>query len=142
MVAGERLCPAAAREQRRGHVDGVAHEVAIFEEHEPAILARITKATDAQKTSWFEGSTGERARRIAADTGLTALMTARGYTAAQQNACLDDGVAQAELTGMTNIGRNADHVTGTPSFFINGRNAEVTAWPAIKSKLDLALKAP
>ena len=24
---------------------------------------------------------------------------------------------------------------------INGRNAEVTAWPAIKSKLDLALKA-
>ncbi|HZG32138.1 MAG TPA: thioredoxin domain-containing protein [Sphingopyxis sp.] len=108
---------------------------------QPAILARITKATDAQKASWFEGSTGERARKIAADTGLTALMTARGYTAAQQNACLDDGVAQAELTGMSNIGRNADRVTGTPSFFINGRNAEVTAWPAIKSKLDLALKA-
>lgn len=105
-----------------------------------SILDKITKATDAQQTSWFEGTTGERARKIAADTGLTALMTARGYTAAQQNACLDSVVAQAEVTGMTNIGRNADRVAGTPTFFINGRNAEVTAWPALKSKLDLALK--
>jgi protein-disulfide isomerase len=108
---------------------------------QPALLDKITKATDAQKTSWFEGTTGERARKIAADTGLTALMSARGYTAAQQNACLDDGVAQAELTGMTNIGRNADRVTGTPAFFLNGRRVEVTAWPAVKSQLDLALKA-
>ncbi|WP_432769095.1 MAG: thioredoxin domain-containing protein [Sphingopyxis sp.] len=108
----------------------------------PEMLARLNKASDAQKTSWFEGTTGERARKIAADTGLAALMTARGYTAAQQNACLDSAVAQAELTGMTNIGRNADRVAGTPTFFINGRNAEVVAWPALKSKLDLALKAP
>ena len=62
-------------------------------------------------------------------------------TEAQLDAALGSEVAQAELTGMTNIGRSADHVEGTPSFFINGRNAEVTAWPALKSKLDLALKA-
>ena len=107
----------------------------------PALIARIQKATDAQKTSWFEGTTGERARKIAAGTGLTALMRARGYTQAQLDAALDNEVAQAELTGMTNIGLNADRIEGTPSFFINGRNAEVTAWPALKSKLDLALKA-
>ena len=40
---------------------------------------------------------------------------------------------------MTNIARNADRVGGTPTFFVNGRNAEVTAWPALKSKLDQAL---
>ena len=68
-------------------------------------------------------------------------MRARGYTQAQLDAALDSEVAQAELTGMTNIGRSADNVQGTPSFFINGRNAEVTAWPALKSKLDLALEA-
>lgn len=107
---------------------------------QPALLDKVTKASDAQKTSWFEGTTGQRARKIAADTGLTALMSARGYTAAQQNACLDDEVAQAELTGMTNIGRNADRVGGTPAFFLNGRRLEVTAWPAVKSQLDLALK--
>ena len=107
----------------------------------PAMIAKLQKATDAQKTSWFEGTTGERARKIAADTGLSALMRARGYTAAQIAAALDSEVAQAELTGMTNIGLGADRVEGTPTFFINGRNAGVTAWPALKSKLDLALKA-
>ncbi len=107
---------------------------------QPAWLDKVVKATDAQKTSWFQGTTGERARKIAADTGLTALMSARGYTAAQQNACLDDAVAQAELTGMTNIGLRGDRIAGTPAFFLNGRRVEVTAWPAVKSQLDLALK--
>ena len=102
--------------------------------------AKAKNATDAQKTGWFEGTTGQRARKIAADTGLAALMRARGYTQAQLDAALDSEVAQAELTGMTNIARNADRVGGTPTFFINGRNAEVVAWPALKSKLDLAIK--
>lgn len=109
---------------------------------QPALLDKVTKASDAQKTSWFEGTTGQRARKIAADTGLTALMSARGYTLAQQNACLDNEVAQAELTGMTNIGRNADRVGGTPTFFLNGRRIDGVAWPVVKSQLDLALKAP
>ncbi len=107
----------------------------------PAFIAKVQKATEAQQKSWFEGTTAERARKIAAGTGLTALMRARGYTQAQIDAALDSEVAQAELTGMTNIGLNADRVQGTPSFFVNGRNAGVTGWPALKSKLDLALKA-
>ena len=107
----------------------------------PTFIAKVQKATEAQQKSWFEGSTAQRARKIAADTGLAALIRARGYTQAQIDAALDSEVAQAELTGMTNIGLGADRVAGTPSFFVNGRNAEVTAWPALKSKLDLALKA-
>lgn len=107
----------------------------------PTWMAKVKAVTDAQATSWYEGTTGQRARRIAADTGLGALMRARGYTQAQLDAALDSEVAQAELTAMTNIARGADRVTGTPTFFVNGRNAEVTAWPALKSKLDQALKA-
>ncbi|WP_188237948.1 thioredoxin domain-containing protein [Sphingopyxis sp. LK2115] len=107
----------------------------------PTFIAKVQKATDAQKSSWFEGSVAQRARRIATDTGLAALMRARGYTQAQLDAALDSEVAQAELTGMTNIGRSADRVTGTPTFFINGRRADAVAWPALKSKLDAALKA-
>ncbi|MGV3731712.1 MAG: thioredoxin domain-containing protein [Sphingopyxis sp.] len=106
----------------------------------PTFMDKVKKASDAQKTSWFEGPVAERARRIAADSGLAALMRARGYSQAQLDAALDSEVAQAELTGMTNIGRAADRVTGTPSFFINGKNAEAFAWPALKSKLDAALK--
>src|SRR3546814_18686808 len=78
------------------------------------MIAKVQKATEAQKKSWFEGTTAERARKIAADTGLTALMRGRGYTQAQLDAALGSEVAQAELTGMTNIGRSADHVQGTP----------------------------
>src|SRR3546814_10169371 len=54
----------------------------------PAMIAKVQKATEAQKKSWFEGTTAERARKIAADTGLTALMRARGYTEAQRDAAL------------------------------------------------------
>lgn len=109
---------------------------------QPVWLNKVIKASDAQKTSWYQGDTATRARRIAADTGLSALMQARGYSAAQINACLDSEVAQVEITGMTNVGLAADGVRGTPAFFINGRDAGVTAWPALKTKLDAALKAP
>ena len=106
----------------------------------PAFIAKVQNASDAQKTSWFEGTVAQRARRIAADTGLAALMRARGHSEAQLDAALDSEIAQADLTGMTNIGRAADRITGTPSFFINGQRADVVAWPALKSKLDAALK--
>ncbi|MBN8842892.1 MAG: thioredoxin domain-containing protein [Sphingomonadales bacterium] len=108
---------------------------------QPEWLNKVVKASDAQKTSWYQGSASQRARKIAADTGLFALMQKRGYTAATLNACLDSEVAQAEITGMTNIALKADRVEGTPTFFINGRNADVAAWPALKTKLDAALKA-
>lgn len=106
----------------------------------PTWFAAVQKASDAQMERWYEGSVGERARRIAADTGLAALMLRRGYTQSQLNACLDSEVAQTELAAMTNIGHNADRVSGTPTFFINGRNAEVVHWSDLKSRLDLALK--
>lgn len=105
-------------------------------------FGKLQTASEAQMKSWYQGDVGARAKKIAAFTGLSALMRARGFTAAQLDACMDDGVAQAELEGMTNIAFNADKVKGTPTFFINGRNAETTQWPALKTSLDAAIKAP
>jgi protein-disulfide isomerase len=105
-------------------------------------LGKVQKAPKATITTWYQGGLGERAKKIAAYTGLGALMRARGYTAAQLDTCMDDGVAQAELEGMTNLAFNADGVRGTPTFFINGREAGVTQWPALKTPLDAAIKAP
>ena len=107
---------------------------------QPVWLKRVEQASDALKASWYQGDPGTRARKIAADAGLAALMEKRGYSAAQVNACLDSEVAQAEVTGMTNIGLSGDHVRGTPTFFVNGRDAETTTWPVLKTKLDAALK--
>lgn len=107
---------------------------------QPTWLTKVSKMSRDQMLPWYEGTEGQRARRIAADTGLAALMRARGYTTAQIDACLDSEVALAEITGMTNIARNADRVDATPTFFINGRNAGVSEWPALKTRLDLAIK--
>lgn len=103
-------------------------------------LTKALKMSRDQMAAWYQGSLSERTRRIAADTGLAALMRARGYTASQIDACLDSEVAEAEITGMTNIARNADRVQATPTFFINGREAGASEWPALKTRLDLALK--
>src|SRR3546814_14082726 len=44
MIAHESLGATGAREQRRGHVDGVADEVAIFEKDEPAVdISRLER---------------------------------------------------------------------------------------------------
>lgn len=103
-------------------------------------LGKVQKAGEAEMKSWYQGDLGARAKKIAAFTGLGALMRARGYTAAQLDRCMNDGVAQAELEGMTNIAFNADRVKGTPTFFINGREAGANTWPALKTPLDAALK--
>ncbi|PKP99018.1 MAG: protein-disulfide isomerase [Alphaproteobacteria bacterium HGW-Alphaproteobacteria-13] len=104
-----------------------------------AWLTRIEESTKAQQARWSEGGIGERMRRIAADTGLTALMQKRGYDAARIDACIDSEVAQAEVIGMTNIAHNTDKVRGTPSFFINGVDTGVHDWPSLKTRLDLAI---
>lgn len=103
-------------------------------------LGKVQKATEAQQKSWYEGSPTERTKRLAVDSGLFGLMRARGYSDAQLDVCLASEVSLAELTGMTNIGRTADHVRGTPSFFVNGKRVDSIEWTAVKSALDAALK--
>lgn len=105
-------------------------------------LGKAAKMTQEQQAPWYKGSLADRTTRIAADLGLDTLMRGRGYSAGQINACLASGVAEAELMGMTNIAVNADRVTGTPTFFINGRRAEVGHWAELKTLLDAAVKAP
>lgn len=105
-------------------------------------LAKAAKMPEAKAKAWYEGSFAERSQRIALDTGLQALMRARGYSVAQINAALDDGVALAEMTAMTNLGQNSHRVTGTPSFLINGKLlAEVHDWAPLKTRLDQAIRA-
>lgn len=102
-------------------------------------LERVRGASEAQMKSWNEGPIQDRTRKIAKDIGLIALMQTRGYTPAQLNSCLGDTAALNNLVAMTKAGQEQG-VRGTPSFFINGKQAEGHQWPAIKSALDLALK--
>ena len=116
-----------------------ANHEAIFAA-QPAWLGKAAKLSKEQQAPWYKGSLGDRTTRIAADVGLDTLMRGRGYSAAQINTCLSSGVAEAELMAMTNIGLGADKVNATPTFFINGRRAEVGHWADLKTLLDAAIK--
>lgn len=102
-------------------------------------VGKVQAASEAQQKSWYEGPTGQRTKRMAVDSGLFALMKTRGYTDAQLDACLASEASLAALTSMTNLGRTQDHVTGTPSFFVNGQSVGGIEWDRVKTALDAAL---
>lgn len=99
----------------------------------------LQKANEERQKAWSEGSIGDRAKAIAADSGLKALMKGRGYSEAQLDACLTSQSAIDALQAMSNQGRAVDKVTGTPSFFINGKAMGSGNWATVKTNLDAAL---
>lgn len=109
---------------------------------QPQWLVGATKLPEAVRQKWYEGSLSERAARIARDSGLGALMRARGVSAAQIDAALNSEVAQAAVTAMTNLARGADRIASTPSFLLQGTQlVGVHNWPDVKSRLDQALRS-
>jgi Thioredoxin len=108
---------------------------------QPQWLARATKQPEAVQAKWYEGSQAERTARIARDSGLDALMRARGVTAPQIAAALTSEVAQAAVTAMTNLARGTDRIHSTPGFLLQGKQLDhVHDWASVKSRLDQALR--
>ena len=108
---------------------------------QPQWLAGATKQPEAVRAKWYEGSLPERSARIARDSGLAALMRARGVTVLQIDAALNSEVAQAAVTAMTNLARGADRIHSTPSFLLQGKQLDhVHDWAGVKSRLDQALR--
>lgn len=73
-------------------------------------------------------------QRAVAFTGLDALAARHGMTAPQIQACLSN---QAGLDRIMRMRQAADQagVTGTPTFFINGRQVETNVWAGIEPLL-------
>lgn len=108
---------------------------------QPNWLVRASKLPASVTTAWYEGSVSARAATIARDSGLAAIMRARGVTAAQISAALTSEVAQSAVTAMTNIARGTDRITSTPGFLLDGKVLnDVHDWPSVKSRLDQALR--
>jgi protein-disulfide isomerase len=130
----------AALLARAGGPGGFAGHYRAIMLGQPQWLVRASKLPEAVQAKWYEGSMAERTARIARDSGLDALMRARGLSGAQISAALSSEVAQTAVTAMTNIAR-AGRITGTPGFALNDAKLdEVHDWPALKSRLDQALQ--
>lgn len=102
-------------------------------------MAKARAATAEQRSKWNTEDYTANLTHIANDVGLVSLMKARGFTAAQSNACLADTGKQAQLLEMTEEAGKLG-VQGTPTFFLNGKMLENNVWAAVKTDLDAATK--
>ncbi|MFT4026937.1 MAG: thioredoxin domain-containing protein [Novosphingobium sp.] len=92
---------------------------------------------------WMQGSTqgdqiadfGTAMRTIARDYKLYDLMTPRGYTRTQLDACLQDRAAADKLAAQTEHAVEALKVNATPSFLINGQLQDVHDWNGLRARL-------
>jgi protein-disulfide isomerase len=79
----------------------------------------------------------DQLRALADGSGLTALVQARGLTPTATAACFADEAGIARITAMT--GAKPPEVTGTPTFFINGRVVpRATDWSSLQPALRAA----
>lgn len=101
---------------------------------QPTWAARVTEA----QIKTFDGlSQPAMMLRIAQLTGLVRIASAYGIPPTKSVACLKSEAAAEQLT---NMARAADDrgVHGTPTFFINGKLAEVMDWATLEPLLKKA----
>ncbi len=77
----------------------------------------------------------QRMARFAAIGGFTALAAQAGIPAARAQQCLTDQKALDQLVAMREVAVNRHSLRGTPTFLINGRNAEVYDWGSLQPLL-------
>lgn len=81
---------------------------------------------------------GERAFAMAEAAGIIDFFAERGVSRDQSKACLSDKAEMEKLAKLTaDYGKNYE-IAGTPTFYLNGNKIDVTAWPAVKGKLQEA----
>ena len=80
----------------------------------------------------------QRFAAIAEATGLLEFFAARGLSADQGRACLSDAARIEALVKTVEANNAKDKITGTPTFFLNGKRLEGTTWEMIEPQLQRA----
>ena len=98
-------------------------------------LASVRAYASAPTTLPVDATRVELITDIAQKTGLFALLAKKGVAAEKSRACLADEKAMGIVLGMTKRGMGEDHVTGTPSFLINGTLTDAHDWAGLRALL-------
>lgn len=81
---------------------------------------------------------GDRFFAVAEAAGIIDFFAQRGVSRDQAKACLSDQKEMDRLAELTSeYGKNYT-ISGTPTFYLNGNKIDVTAWTAVKGKLQEA----
>jgi protein-disulfide isomerase len=97
---------------------------------QPQWTGRISGLPAAQQQQLEALPDGQRLVRIAQHGGLTQVAAQAGLPAARTNVCLADPAGLRRLIQMAEAA-DARGVHGTPTFFINGVQAQAVDWPSI-----------
>ncbi|HWV12059.1 MAG TPA: thioredoxin domain-containing protein, partial [Sphingobium sp.] len=75
---------------------------------------------------------------IGRNTGLYTLMSKRGFTPAQLDACISNPAAMKQILAMTDEAWNKVKIGGTPAFMINGTRVGGSSWASLRDALPAA----
>jgi protein-disulfide isomerase len=102
--------------------------------------SKLQTVSPAQQQQLEAMGPQERAAALVRATGVDQFFRQRGMPQAKIDACLADTQALQQLAALTDRG-NGEGVTGTPTFFINGRVAQgATTWETLEPQLRGALR--
>lgn len=76
--------------------------------------------------------------QLAQAAGLVDWFAARGLSADQARTCLSDGDAISAMAEKSSTGASEAGVSGTPTFFLNGKRLEANQWAGVEPVLQRA----
>jgi protein-disulfide isomerase len=107
---------------------------------QPQWTAALQNVTEAQQAQWQAMGPQRAAAELVRVLGLDAFFRQRGMPQSKIDACLADPANLKKVGDITQLGTK-DGVTGTPTFFINGRMApETAAWAKLEPQLRAAIR--
>jgi protein-disulfide isomerase len=130
----------AARIARCGADDAVMPLSEQFFVFQPTMFENLKAVeNDAALNARIAGLKGaDRSFAVAEAAGIIDFFAQRGVSRDQAKACLSDQKEMDKLAELTSeYGKNYS-ISGTPTFYLNGNKIDVTAWPAVKGKLQEA----
>lgn len=80
----------------------------------------------------------QRLQAIAQTSGILEFFAARGISRDQAMTCLADTAKASQIADASQTQADELQISGTPSFFLNGRKLEPTSWAALEPLLQAA----
>lgn len=103
-----------------------------------AQLIALSKASPEKLEAWQKLPPAQIPTRFAEALGMIPFLKTLGLPEAKARACLADPKALARIAKTYADGANVHGVTGTPSFFVNGRRTRAYSWPYLEPELRAA----
>ena len=105
---------------------------------QPNMFANMQAAGDAQIQAAAALPPAQRYQAMAKLTGMDAFFAERGIAADQGAACLADANKATALANQTQAAAEKYKVSGTPWFYLNGKDIQTVTWEVLEPMLQQA----